>query len=96
MRQEELKHGPIAFLERDPPVVVIAPSDTTFGKTMSNMQEVITREARTILITDQKGASVATGCWEVLALPNMSSLVAPLVASSLLGFFSSHRLGRCD
>jgi len=75
----ELKHGPIAFIDRNLPVVVIAPSDITFENTMSNMQEVIARGGRTILITDHRGASVATECWEVLALPDMSSLVAPLV-----------------
>ena len=90
MRQEELKHGPIASIDRDPPVVVIAPSDTTFGKTMSNMQEVIARGGRTILITDHKGASVATECWEVLALPDMSSLVAPLVFALPLQLLAYH------
>jgi glutamine---fructose-6-phosphate transaminase (isomerizing) len=50
----ELKHGPIALIDKDLPVVVIAPGDATFEKTMSNMHEVIAREGRTILITDQK------------------------------------------
>jgi glucosamine--fructose-6-phosphate aminotransferase (isomerizing) len=86
----ELKHGPIAFINRDLPVVVIAPSDTTFEHTIADMQEVIARESRTILITDQKGASVATGCWEVLALPDMSSLAAPLVFALPLQLLAYH------
>jgi glucosamine--fructose-6-phosphate aminotransferase (isomerizing) len=86
----ELKHGPIAFIDRNLPVVVIAPSDTTFENTMSNMQEVIARGGRTILITDHKGASVATECWEVLALPDMSSLVAPLVFALPLQLLAYH------
>jgi glucosamine--fructose-6-phosphate aminotransferase (isomerizing) len=86
----ELEHGPIAFIDRDLPVVVIAPSDITFEDTMSNMQEVIARKGRTILITDQKGASVATGCWEVLALPDMSGLVAPLVFALPLQLLAYH------
>jgi glutamine---fructose-6-phosphate transaminase (isomerizing) len=55
----ELKHGPIALIDKNLPVVVIAPGDMTFEKTMSNMHEVIAREGRTIPITDHKGGSLA-------------------------------------
>ncbi len=55
----ELKYGPIALIEKNLPVVVIAPGDMTFEKTMSNMHEVIAREGCTILITDHNGASLA-------------------------------------
>src|SRR5712664_789954 len=76
----ELKHGPIALIDKDLPVVVIAPGDKMFEKTMSNMHEVIAREGRTILITDHKGASLAApGPWAMLALQDMPPLVAPLV-----------------
>ena len=76
----ELKHGPIALIDKNVPVVVIAPGDMTFEKTMSNMHEVIAREGRTILITDHKGASLAApGSWAMLALQDMPALVAPLV-----------------
>jgi glutamine---fructose-6-phosphate transaminase (isomerizing) len=76
----ELKHGPIALIDKNLPVVVIAPGDNSFDKTMSNMHEVIARNGRPILITDQKGASlVGSGPWETLALPDMPSLAAPLV-----------------
>ena len=56
----ELKHGPIALIDKDLPVVVIAPGDAVFEKSMSNMHEVIARAGRTILITDRKGASLAS------------------------------------
>ena len=87
----ELKHGPIALIDKDLPVIVIAPGDMTFEKTMSNMHEVIAREGRTILITDQKGASLASpGAWSVLTLPDMPALVAPLVFALPLQLLAYH------
>ena len=73
----ELKHGPIALIDKNLPVIVIAPGDMCFEKTMSNMHEVIAREGRTILITDHKGASLASpGAWAMLALQDMPTLAA--------------------
>ena len=53
----ELKHGPIALIDEDMPVIVVAPHDALFEKTASNMQEVAARGGRIILITDAKGAA---------------------------------------
>ena len=93
----ELKHGPIALIDKNLPVVVIAPSDMSFEKTMSNMHEVIARDGRTILITDHKGASLAApGSWAVLALHDMPTLVAPLVFAlplQLLAYYTALVLG---
>jgi glucosamine--fructose-6-phosphate aminotransferase (isomerizing) len=87
----ELKHGPIALIDKNLPVIVIAPSDMAFEKTMSNMNEVIAREGRTILITDQKGASLAPpGTWAMLALPDMPSLLAPVVFALPLQLLAYH------
>ncbi|WFU18478.1 glutamine--fructose-6-phosphate transaminase (isomerizing) [Bradyrhizobium sp. CB3481] len=87
----ELKHGPIALIDRDLPVIVIAPSDVMFEKTMSNMQEVIAREGRTILITDRNGASLAPpGSWATLVLPDMPTLAAPLVFALPLQLLAYH------
>ncbi|RBP07139.1 glucosamine--fructose-6-phosphate aminotransferase (isomerizing) [Roseiarcus fermentans] len=87
----ELKHGPIALIDKDFPVVVIAPGDASFEKTMSNMQEVIAREGRPILITDQKGASLAPqGRWETLVLPTMPAICAPLVFALPLQLLAYH------
>jgi glucosamine--fructose-6-phosphate aminotransferase (isomerizing) len=87
----ELKHGPIALVDKDLPVIVIAPGDMTFEKTMSNMHEVIAREGRTILITDQKGASAAApGSWATLVLEDMPAFVAPLVLALPLQLLAYH------
>ena len=55
----ELKHGPIALIDENMPVIVIAPYDRVFEKTVSNMQEVAARDGRIILITDPQGAHEA-------------------------------------
>jgi glutamine---fructose-6-phosphate transaminase (isomerizing) len=76
----ELKHGPIALIDETMPVVVIAPFDRVFDKTVSNMQEVAARGGRIILVTDPKGAREATvQSLVTLTLPEMPSTVTPLV-----------------
>ncbi len=76
----ELKHGPIALIDETMPVIVIAPHDRVFEKTVSNMQEVAARGGRIILVTDPKGAAEATvESTATLTLPEMASTVAPLV-----------------
>src|SRR5580704_11759673 len=76
----ELKHGPIALIDETMPVVVIAPYDRVFEKTVSNMQEVAARGGRLILVTDAKGAATAKGqALATLTLPTMPSAVGPLV-----------------
>jgi glutamine---fructose-6-phosphate transaminase (isomerizing) len=76
----ELKHGPIALIDETMPVVVIAPYDRVFDKTVSNMQEVAARGGRIILVTDPKGAREATiNSLVTLTVPEMPSTVTPLV-----------------
>jgi glutamine---fructose-6-phosphate transaminase (isomerizing) len=76
----ELKHGPIALIDETMPVIVIAPHDRVFDKTASNMQEVIARGGRIILLTDAKGAKeAAIDSMMTLTLPDMASTVTPLV-----------------
>jgi glucosamine--fructose-6-phosphate aminotransferase (isomerizing) len=76
----ELKHGPIALIDDTIPVVVVAPHDRVFDKTVSNMQEVIARGGRIILVTDPKGAKeAAIDSMMTLSLPEMASTVTPLV-----------------
>ncbi|MCB1464527.1 MAG: glutamine--fructose-6-phosphate transaminase (isomerizing) [Nitratireductor sp.] len=76
----ELKHGPIALIDETMPVVVIAPHDHLFEKTVSNMQEVAARGGRIILITDKKGAAEASVTPEhTLIMPDMPEFIAPLV-----------------
>jgi glucosamine--fructose-6-phosphate aminotransferase (isomerizing) len=76
----ELKHGPIALIDEKLPVIVIAPYDRVFEKTVSNMQEVAARGGRIILITDAQGARAATvDSLLTLTLPEMPATVTPLV-----------------
>ena len=76
----EMKHGPIALVDEDVPVVVIAPSDRLFDKTVSNMQEVIARGGKVLLISDAKGIEKAgQGTWAQIEVPETDSFVSPLI-----------------
>jgi len=76
----ELKHGPIALVDETMPVIVIAPHDRWFEKTLSNMQEVAARGARLILITDKKGAAACSlKTQATVILPDMPDSIAPIV-----------------
>jgi glucosamine--fructose-6-phosphate aminotransferase (isomerizing) len=76
----ELKHGPIALIDENMPVVVIAPFDRVFEKTVSNMQEVAARGGNIILMTDAKGAAEATIEQLVtIVLPDMAATFTPMV-----------------
>lgn len=76
----ELKHGPIALIDENMPVFVIAPYDSIYEKTVSNMQEVAARGGRIVLITDAKGAEESGGAAEnTVILPDMSDIVAPII-----------------
>ncbi|WP_417490905.1 glutamine--fructose-6-phosphate transaminase (isomerizing) [Maricaulis sp.] len=78
----ELKHGPIALIEDDVAVVVIAPYDELFIKTRSSIQEVRARGARVIAITDPRGAAELEGeASAIITLPQAEGLAAPLVAA---------------
>jgi glutamine---fructose-6-phosphate transaminase (isomerizing) len=93
----ELKHGPIALIDKNMPVVVIAPYDYIFDKTVSNMQEVAARGGKIILVTDRKGAQAAAiDTLETLILPEMPSTVTPLVYAipvQLLAYHTAVFLG---
>ncbi len=76
----ELKHGPIALIDQHVPVVVMAPRDALFDKTVSNMQEVMARQGNVVLISDRAGLEAAGN--EVrhrLAMPAVPDLIAPMV-----------------
>jgi glucosamine--fructose-6-phosphate aminotransferase (isomerizing) len=76
----ELKHGPIALIDENVPVVVIAPYDKVFEKTVSNMQEVAARGGNIILMTDAKGAAEATiQSLVTIVLPDMAAAFTPIV-----------------
>ena len=76
----ELKHGPIALVDPNVPVIVMAPRDALFEKTVSNMQEVMARGGKVLLITDAKGAKEAgEGVWETLIMPEIDDFLAPIL-----------------
>lgn len=76
----ELKHGPIALIDETMPVVVIAPYDRVFEKTVSNMQEVAARGGNIILMTDAKGAEEATvESLVTIVMPDMAATFTPIV-----------------
>ncbi|SFQ69805.1 glutamine--fructose-6-phosphate transaminase (isomerizing) [Donghicola eburneus] len=76
----ELKHGPIALIDQTVPVVVLAPRDSLFDKTVSNMQEVMARNGRVLLITDKKGIEEAQdGTWRTIAMPDVDPVLTPIL-----------------
>src|SRR5438132_7931917 len=76
----ELKHGPIALIDESMPVIVIAPHDQVFEKTLSNMQEVAARKGKIIVVTDPRGArDIHLDLLSKLTLPAMPPTVTPLV-----------------
>jgi glucosamine--fructose-6-phosphate aminotransferase (isomerizing) len=93
----ELKHGPIALIDETMPVIVIAPFDRVFEKTVSNMQEVAARGGKIILVTDAKGAKEApVDSTEIIVLPDMASTVTPMVyaiAVQLIAYHTAAAIG---
>ncbi|WP_305968389.1 MULTISPECIES: glutamine--fructose-6-phosphate transaminase (isomerizing) [unclassified Mameliella] len=76
----ELKHGPIALIDKHVPVVVMAPKDALFEKTVSNMQEVMARGGKVCLVTDAEGAAAAgQDVWRVVQMPTVPDLLAPIL-----------------
>ncbi len=76
----ELKHGPIALVDKATPTVVMAPHDALFDKTVSNMQEVMARGGRVVLVSDARAAKEAgDGVWQTLALPEAPEMIQPIL-----------------
>lgn len=87
----ELKHGPIALVDEDMPVVVIAPFDNVFEKTVSNMQEVAARGGQIILFTNAAGAAKAeVETLKTIVLPDVHPDIAPLIYSIPIQLLAYH------
>ncbi|XWN29423.1 MAG: glutamine--fructose-6-phosphate transaminase (isomerizing) [Devosia sp.] len=87
----ELKHGPIALVDESVPVIVIAPYDDLYAKTVSNMEEVAARGGRIILVTDSRGAEAAGDTPDrLLVLPDSPSFISPIVASVPMQLLAYH------
>jgi glucosamine--fructose-6-phosphate aminotransferase (isomerizing) len=89
----ELKHGPIALIDAAVPVIVLAPKDALFDKTVSNMQEVMARNGKVLLLSDAAGIEAAgQGTWKTLTLPTVDPLWAPIlyaVPAQLLAYHTA-------
>ncbi len=93
----ELKHGAIALVDEETPIIIIAPSDRHFEKTVSNMQEVMARGGKALLISDAEGVKAAgDGVWSTIETPTISSLFSPIVyagALQLLAYYTATSKG---
>ncbi len=93
----ELKHGPIALVDEATPVVVVAPSDPLFEKTMSSIEEVAARGGRVILITDHTGAhNAGDRAHHIIAGPDVDPLIAPIVYAApiqLMAYYTAVQKG---
>ncbi|MBL4766723.1 MAG: glutamine--fructose-6-phosphate transaminase (isomerizing) [Rhodobacteraceae bacterium] len=89
----ELKHGPIALVDKHMPVVVMAPRDALFDKTVSNMQEVMARKGKVILISDEAGITQAQdGVWATIKMPSVHPVLTPIlyaVPAQLLAYHTA-------
>jgi len=76
----ELKHGPIALIDEHLPVIVMAPCDALFDKTVSNMQEVMARGGRIVLVSDAAGVAAAgEGTFRAITMPTVDPVLAPVL-----------------
>jgi glucosamine--fructose-6-phosphate aminotransferase (isomerizing) len=94
----ELKHGPLALIDRDMPVVALAPGDAVYHKTISNVQEIKARQGRLILIGDEGDDFLADLGDHVVFLPTIDEDLSPILYSlpaQLLAYEIANRLG-CD
>ena len=87
----ELKHGPIALIDEDVPVIVICPTDSWFEKTVSNIQEVAARGGRILLISDDHGVKqIGETAWASVSVPATHSLTTPIVCTIPVQLLAYH------
>ena len=87
----ELKHGPIALVDESVPVVVVAPFDDLFPKTVSNMEEVAARGGRIIAVTDARGAhAIGETAEELIVVPDAPAFISPLVTTIPMQLLAYH------
>ncbi len=89
----ELKHGPIALIDENVPVIVIAPHDSLYEKTISNMQEAMARGGKVVLISDRKGHELAGDkVWMRIEIPDCEPLFSPMLTAvpiQLLAYYTA-------
>ena len=93
----ELKHGPIALVDEKIPIICFCPSNDLLSKTISNIEEVIARGGKVILITDKKGSeSAPKGIWKTVCLPSVSPILTPAlyaIPAQLLAYYTALKKG---
>ncbi|MBA1338444.1 MAG: glucosamine--fructose-6-phosphate aminotransferase (isomerizing) [Pelagibacterales bacterium] len=94
----EMKHGPLALIEKGLPVVILAPTDRYFEKTISNMQEVIARGGKVILISNDNNNIVSENIRYTLNIPNVDYYLTPFLMTIPLQLLAYHvaSLKKCD
>src|SRR5580658_9264418 len=88
----EMKHGPIALIDESVPIIVLAPHDAHFEKTISNMQEVMARGGKVLLISDKEGVARAGDVWNSITVPTTNSFITPLIYAipvQLLAYYAA-------
>jgi glucosamine--fructose-6-phosphate aminotransferase (isomerizing) len=93
----EMKHGPLALIEKDLPVVCIVPPGPLFHKTISNVQEVISRGGKVLMITDETSLKAdSDNIWDIFRLPNINTTIEGLVYSvpiQMLAYYTALEKG---
>ena len=94
----EMKHGPLALIEEGLPVIILAPKDKYFEKTISNMQEVIARGGKILFITDNKKESINENIRFGFRVPHLDNLLSPILLTLPLQMLAYHVavLKNCD
>ncbi len=87
----EMKHGPIALIDEHVPVVVIAPTDSLFDKSLSNIEQVVARGGRVILISDEEGCRRAgKNAAHTICIPKVDPFVAPILSAIPIQLLAYH------
>ena len=85
-----MKHGPLALIEEGLPVIIIAPKDKYFKKTLSNMQEVIARGGKILLITDHKQELINENIRFGIRVPLIDNLLSPILLTIPIQLLAYH------
>jgi glutamine---fructose-6-phosphate transaminase (isomerizing) len=86
----EMKHGPIALIDEEMPVVVIIPNDNVYDKTLSNLKEVESRNGRIIAVTDHRSAELEEVAWEIIEVPSSNHFLMPVLNTVPLQLLAYH------
>ena len=86
----EMKHGPIALIDEDMPVLVIIPNDNVFEKTLSNLKEVESRNGRIIALTDHRTRELEEVAWDIIDIPSTHRMLMPVLTTVPLQLLAYH------